>query len=99
MLAEAERPSLPSPGAVAWGPRDIIFALSLSLAAGFVLVSLIVAPIAVATGSSDDLAVLTAGLVVTLLFDGALFGSAAAFSVVRYRCSWSALGLRPPSMR
>jgi membrane protease YdiL (CAAX protease family) len=99
VLAEAERPSLPSPGAVAWGPRDIIFALSLSLAAGFVLVSLIVAPIAVATGSSNDLAVLTAGLVVTLLFDGALFGSAAAFSVVRYRCSWSALGLRPLSTK
>jgi membrane protease YdiL (CAAX protease family) len=99
VLAQAERPSLPSPGAIAWGPRDIIFAVLLALGAGFALVSLIVAPIAVAVGSSDDVAVLTAGLVVTVLFDCALFGSAAVFSVVRYRSSWGALGLRPLSAK
>lgn len=99
MLAQAERPSLPSPGTIAWGPRDIVFALALALGVGFVLVSLIVAPIAVAVGSSDDVAVLTAGLVVTLLFDAALFGSAAIFSVARYRCSWGALGLAPLSTK
>jgi membrane protease YdiL (CAAX protease family) len=99
VLAQAEGPSLPSPGAIAWGPRDIVFALLLALGVGFALVSLIVAPVAVATGSSDDVAVLTAGLVVTLLFDGALFGSAAIFSVVRYRCSWGALGLGPLSTK
>jgi membrane protease YdiL (CAAX protease family) len=99
VLAEAERPSLPSPETIAWGPRDIIFALLLAIGAGFALVSLILAPIEVAVGSSDDPVVLTAGLVVTLLFDGALFGSAAVFSVMRYRCSWSALGLRPPSTK
>jgi membrane protease YdiL (CAAX protease family) len=99
VLAQAERPSLPSPGAIAWGPRDIIFAVLLALAAGFALVSLIVAPIAVAVGSSDDPVALTAGLVVTVLFDGALFGSAAVFSVVRYRSSWGALGLRPLSAK
>jgi membrane protease YdiL (CAAX protease family) len=93
VLAQAERPSFPSPGAIAWGPRDIVFALALAIGVGFALVLLIVAPIAMAVGSEDDVAVLTAGLVVTLLFDGALFGSAAIFSVVRYRCSWGALGL------
>jgi membrane protease YdiL (CAAX protease family) len=99
VLAQAEGPSAPSPGAIAWGWRDIIFALALALSAGFVLVSIIVTPIAVAAGSRDDVAVLTAGLVATLLFDGALFGSAAVFSVGRYRCSWSALGLRPPGLK
>ena len=99
MLAQPERPSLPSPGAIAWGPRDIIFALALAIGVGFVLVSLIVAPIAVASGASNGVAVLTAGLVVTVLFDGALFGSAAVFSVARYRCSWGALGLRPLSTK
>jgi membrane protease YdiL (CAAX protease family) len=99
VLAQAEGPSLPSPRAIAWGPRDIIFAILVALGAGFVLVSLIVTPIAVAVGSSDDPVVLTAGLVVTLLFDGALFGSAVVFSVVRYRSSWGALGLRPLSAK
>jgi membrane protease YdiL (CAAX protease family) len=99
VLAEAERPSLPSPGAIAWGPRDIIFAGALALAVGFALVSLVVAPIAAASGSSNSVPALTAGLVVTLFFDVALFGSAAFFSVVRYRLSWSALGLRPLSTR
>jgi membrane protease YdiL (CAAX protease family) len=60
---------------------------------GFTLVSLIVAPIAVAVGSRDDPAVFAASMVTTMLFDGALFGSAAVFSVARYRCSWGALGL------
>lgn len=99
MLTQAERPSLPSPGGIAWGPRDIIFALLLALGAGFVLVSVIVAPVEVAVGSNDDPVVLTAGLVATLLFDGALFGSAAVFSVVRYRCSWGTLGLRLPGRK
>jgi len=99
VLAQAERPSLPSPGAIAWGPRDIIFAVLLALGAGFVLVSLIVAPVELAVGSGDDPAVLTAGLVATVLFDGALFSSAAVFSVVRYRCSWGALGLKLPSRK
>jgi membrane protease YdiL (CAAX protease family) len=66
---------------------------------GFVLVSLIVAPVEVAVGSNDDPVVLTAGLVATLLFDGALFGAAAVFSVVRYHCSWGALGLRLPGRK
>jgi membrane protease YdiL (CAAX protease family) len=96
MLAEAERPSLPSPGTAAWGPRDIIFALALALGAGFVLVSVVVAPISAVAGSNDDPAVLAAGLIATMLFDGALFGSAAFFSIARYHCSWSALGLGPP---
>jgi membrane protease YdiL (CAAX protease family) len=99
VLTQAERPSLPSPGAIAWGPRDIIFALLLALGVGFVLVSLIVAPVEVAVGSNDDSVVLTAGLVATLLFDGALFGAAAVFSVVRYHCSWGALGLRLPGRK
>jgi hypothetical protein len=99
VLTQAERPSLPSPGGIAWGPRDIIFALLLALGAGFVLVSVIVAPVEVAVGSNDDPVVLTAGLVATLLFDGALFGSAAVFSVVRYRCSWGTLGLRLPGRK
>jgi hypothetical protein len=71
----------------------------LALGAGFVLVSVIVAPVEVAVGSNDDPVVLTAGLVATLLFDGALFGSAAVFSVVRYRCSWGTLGLRLPGRK
>ena len=99
MLAQAERPSLPPPETIAWGPRDIVFALLLALGIGFALVSLIVVPVAMATGSNDDVAVLTAGLVVTLLFDGVLFGSAAFFSVVRYRCPWGALGLGPLSTK
>ena len=99
MLTQAERPSLPPPGAIAWGPRDIIFALLLALGMGFVLVSLIVAPVELAVGSNDDPVVLTAGLVATLLFDGALFGAAAVFSVVRYHCSWGALGLRLPGRK
>jgi len=99
VLAQAERPSLPPPETIAWGPRDIVFALLLALGIGFALVSLIVVPVAMATGSNDDVAVLTAGLVVTLLFDGVLFGSAVVFSVARYRCSWSALGLGLPSTK
>jgi len=99
VLAEAERPSLPPPEAIAWGPRDIVFAIALALAVGFVLVSAIVAPIAAASGSSDSLPALTAGLVVTLLFDVALFGSAVFFSVVRYRSPWSVLGLRALSTK
>lgn len=99
MEAQAERPSLPSPGAIAWGPRDIIFALLLAIGAGFVVVSAIVVPVEVAVGSGDDPVVLTAALVATLLFDGVLFGSAVVFSVARYRCSWSALGLGLPSTK
>ena len=99
MLAQAERPSPLPPGTVAWGPRDIVFALALALGLGFAMILLVVAPIAMAVGSSEDVAVLTAGLVVTLLFDGALFGSAALFSVARYRCSWGALGLGRLSRR
>jgi membrane protease YdiL (CAAX protease family) len=98
VLAEAEQPSLPPPEAVAWGPRDIVFAIALALGLGFVLVNLIVTPVALVVGTSDDPAVLTAGLFATLLFDGALFGSAAFFSVVRHHLSWHALGLRTPSM-
>lgn len=93
MLAQAERPSPLPPGTVAWGPRDIVFALALALGVGFALVLIIVAPVAMVVGSDDDVAVLVAGLVVTLLFDGVLFGSSVIFSVRRYRCSWGALGL------
>jgi membrane protease YdiL (CAAX protease family) len=99
VLAQAERPSLPPPGGVAWGPRDIVFALVLAFGAGFVLVSIIVAPVAAVTNSNNDPAVLTVGLIATMLFDGALFGAAALFSIGRYRCSWSALGLGPPSTK
>ena len=99
MLVEAEQPSLPSPGAAAWGPRDIVFALLLAFGAGFVLVSVIVVPVSAVTGSDDDSAVLAAGLVATVLFDGALFGAAAFFSIARYRCSWDALGLGPPTAK
>ena len=99
MLARAERSSPSPPFGVAWGPIDIILALGLALGVGFALVLLIVVPIAMLVGSSDDAAVLTAGLVATLLFDAALFGSAAIFSVVRYRCSWGALGLGPLSTK
>jgi membrane protease YdiL (CAAX protease family) len=97
VLAEAEPPPSP-PGAAAWGPRDIVFAVAVALAAGFVLVNLIVTPVALVVGSNDSPPVLTAGLFATLLFDGALFGSAAFFSVVRYRRSWPALGFRTPSI-
>jgi membrane protease YdiL (CAAX protease family) len=99
VLAQAERPVPSPPGTVAWGPRDIVFAVALAIGVGFALVAIILMPIAVAVGSDDDAAVLTAGLVVTLLFDGALFGSAAIFSVARYRCSWGALGLGPLSRK
>jgi membrane protease YdiL (CAAX protease family) len=99
VLDQTERPSLPPAEAIAWGPRDIAFAIALALAVGFVLVSLIVAPIAAASGSSNSVPALTAGIVVTLLFDVALFGSAAFFSVMRYRSPWSVLGLRPLSTK
>ena len=99
MLAEAEQPSLPPPGGAAWGPRDIIFALLAAFGAGFVLVSAIVVPVTALTDSNEDPAVLTAGLVATVLFDGALFGAAAFFSIGRYRCSWGALGLGPLSAK
>ena len=95
MLARAEGSSSSPPFGVAWGPIDIILALVLAIGVGFALVLLIVVPIAMLVGSSDDAAVLTAGLVATLLFDAGLFGAAAIFSVVRYRCSWGALGLGP----
>jgi membrane protease YdiL (CAAX protease family) len=96
VLVEAERPCLPPSGSAAWGPRDIILALGLAFGAGFVLVSVIVAPVSAVAGSNDDPAVLAAGLVATILFDGSLFGAAAYFSIARYRCSWDALGLGPP---
>jgi membrane protease YdiL (CAAX protease family) len=96
VLVEAERPSLPSPGTAAWGPRDIILALALAFGAGFALVAVIVAPVSAVAGSNDDPAVLAASLVATMLFDGGLFGAAAFFSIARYRCSWGALGLGPP---
>jgi len=96
VLVEAERPSLPSPGTAAWGPRDIILALALAFGAGFVLFSVIVWPVSAVASSNDDPAVLAAVLLSTVLFDGALFGAAAFFSVARYRCPWGALGLGPP---
>lgn len=99
MLVEAERPSPPPSGAAAWGPRDIVLALAVAFGAGFVLVSVIVAPVSAVARSSGDPAVLAANLVATMLFDGALFGAAAFFSIVRYRCSWTALGLGPPTAR
>lgn len=99
MLVEAEQPSVPPRGAAAWGPRDIIFALAVALGAGFVLVSVIVAPVSAFASSNEDPAVLAAGLVATIFFDGALFGAAALFSIARYRCSWSALGLGAPTAK
>jgi hypothetical protein len=85
------------PEVTVWGPRDIVFAIAVALAAGFVLVNLIVTPVALVVGSTDDPAALTAGLFATILFDVALVSSAVFFSVVRYRLSWHALGLRTPS--
>ncbi len=99
MLVEAERDIPSPPGGVAWGPRDIVLALLVALGAGFTLMALILVPVAAVAGSTDDTAVLVAGLVVTLLFDSALFGSAVVFSIARYHCSWGALGLGPITMR
>lgn len=56
MLVEAERPS-PPPGAAAWGPRDIVFALLLAFGAGFVLLLVIVEPVRFFAGSDDRSAV------------------------------------------
>jgi membrane protease YdiL (CAAX protease family) len=98
LLAEAEQATPSPPGGVAWGPRDIVLALVLALGAGFTLMAFILVPVAALVGSADDVAVVTAGLVVTVLFDAALFGSAVVFSVARYRCSWASLGLGPITM-
>lgn len=99
MLAEVERDTPSPPGGVAWGPRDIGLAALLALGVGFTLMALILVPVAAVAGSTDDTAVLVTGLVVTLLFDAALFGSALIFSIARYRCSWAALGLGPITMQ
>jgi membrane protease YdiL (CAAX protease family) len=83
---------------VPWGIRDLLTVIGL-----FFIVSLIASVITIVLvgGSEEEResdAFLMAGLIATIAIDAVLLGLAVAFSVVKYRADWGALGFRLPRL-
>jgi hypothetical protein len=96
-VAAAAPPPVERVGAKPWGPREAGIAIALAVFFYFAIGLTAIGVAMAITGETDQEAaqLIAAGIVATIIFDGALVVITYAFSVQRFSLSWRALGLRP----